>query len=1044
MIKQFIVAIFLLLASNTLLAAVGGRTIGGCIYSGNGSVSYVPGAEGEPIATYATDYAPSIDTPAIINAQVLVQDQDSGDLVVYGTMGLDASGSPDLNGNCWEATIPDTVISGIPDATDLIVMFSAPGHDLTSREFTYDEDGRFGHLGDFVHPTGPNVAAGALVEGQSRYVNGLQDAYLPAVADLQTANLLHYVFYDHFTNGADDGLDLDPPLNGVTVRVIDKDGVVVATQETGYLASLGGFTTADGVPYLGAMAYGYVYFEGLAAGDYTVLSDPTTVTQVDNPHMQLSIDHTGDICDTALYGYGNMDCNWYQVYTEEGGHAWEVSLISGSPGTEAGGYMIWHGFIEKIGQVGALTNPFNPMPVDLATAGSIRGHLVDADGNDPEEPFAQILSGRVPPTGATYEDGTLWNSNSNPDLGIINEVPVILPSDFLNYDILPNARIPNGIVAIYLMDGDNRKLVATTESLPIIYYNVPDPDSSGEFTFLNLPAGQYEMYTFDRDLVNVPIIGTGVDVIGDPDPTPVDIPHVLMPRFKARAMGFVKNDIEVVSGATVKVSFSEGSTEYGVQTNSNGWFLHDGLPETGVPGQVYVDIPDGATYRGKIITEEFQRIDPTDPGADADGLVFEFATHNSMSRLVQWWTLNYFVDIQVEDIPAGVGNVMGAVFNDNLAMGSWTGNGLWDDEEEALLSGQTVELLSWTGAVCVPTVVAVAESGVLNQSDVERIGLPPFWPYNETGGVFATPVTFDGSAPAAPAVGFYEFRDVVPGDYCVRVVPTAGFQATAAAPTVITVAGGQNNRVDLGAMASVPLSGVLEGGVFSGLGNLDPNPTSLLFEEAAAIINAPVGVYDHNGYLLGVAFQPDPNCHPYNTSTIYLCSSTVETFQSAEFGRRFAPGAHRYLGNDPAFPDSNIPTGLGGFVQGYDPSFDVMELVFSFNQAGVKSEAAWTPIAPAADSDGDGVDDSEDNCILEPNPEQYDSNEDGYGNICDADLNQDFIVNLSDFSLFRAAFGTTGPGLDADFNGDELVNLSDFSLFRSMFGSAPGPSGVAP
>jgi hypothetical protein len=52
----------------------------------------------------------------------------------------------------------------------------------------------------------------------------------------------------------------------------------------------------------------------------------------------------------------------------------------------------------------------------------------------------------------------------------------------------------------------------------------------------------------------------------------------------------------------------------------------------------------------------------------------------------------------------------------------------------------------------------------------------------------------------------------------------------------------------------------------------------------------------------------------------------------------------------------------------------------------------------------------------------------------------DLTVNLSDFSLFRASFGTPGP--DADFNGDGQVNLSDFSIFRSYFGRPPGPSCV--
>ena len=102
------------------------------------------------------------------------------------------------------------------------------------------------------------------------------------------------------------------------------------------------------------------------------------------------------------------------------------------------------------------------------------------------------------------------------------------------------------------------------------------------------------------------------------------------------------------------------------------------------------------------------------------------------------------------------------------------------------------------------------------------------------------------------------------------------------------------------------------------------------------------------------------------------------------------------------------------------------------------------------DTDSDGVVDNQDNCTLVPNgplaPDaggnsQLDTDGDGIGNICDADLiNTDGLntVNLSDYSQFRSAFGTPGP--DADFNGDGSVNLSDYSIFRASFGKAPGPS----
>ena len=92
-------------------------------------------------------------------------------------------------------------------------------------------------------------------------------------------------------------------------------------------------------------------------------------------------------------------------------------------------------------------------------------------------------------------------------------------------------------------------------------------------------------------------------------------------------------------------------------------------------------------------------------------------------------------------------------------------------------------------------------------------------------------------------------------------------------------------------------------------------------------------------------------------------------------------------------------------------------------------------------ADADNTLDYRDNCLLATNPNQRDTNGDGFGNICDADLDNDGQVSMSDFSLFRSAFGTASP--DADFNGDGSVNMSDYSSFRSAFGSAPGPSGIA-
>ncbi|MEM9387893.1 MAG: hypothetical protein AAGA68_22760 [Pseudomonadota bacterium] len=92
------------------------------------------------------------------------------------------------------------------------------------------------------------------------------------------------------------------------------------------------------------------------------------------------------------------------------------------------------------------------------------------------------------------------------------------------------------------------------------------------------------------------------------------------------------------------------------------------------------------------------------------------------------------------------------------------------------------------------------------------------------------------------------------------------------------------------------------------------------------------------------------------------------------------------------------------------------------------------------DIDDDGVSDVDDNCIERSNADQRDSNGDGYGNVCDADLTDDCVVNIQDWLAMRTVFGTDDA--DADLDGDGIVNIDDA---RALFGdrlSPPGPSGL--
>ncbi len=145
------------------------------------------------------------------------------------------------------------------------------------------------------------------------------------------------------------------------------------------------------------------------------------------------------------------------------------------------------------------------------------------------------------------------------------------------------------------------------------------------------------------------------------------------------------------------------------------------------------------------------------------------------------------------------------------------------------------------------------------------------------------------------------------------------------------------------------------------------------------------------------------------------------------------------------------------FLDSYgNPIFDAW---VTWGSGGVDLDAVGVINTSAQDSDGDHIVDYWDNCKKTANKEQYDTDGDGYGNMCDCDIDGDDggngIVDIADYTVFRAAYGSHGPkripgepgqpdtyidasenwNPDADFNGDNVVNAADFAIFRSRYGS---------
>ncbi len=99
--------------------------------------------------------------------------------------------------------------------------------------------------------------------------------------------------------------------------------------------------------------------------------------------------------------------------------------------------------------------------------------------------------------------------------------------------------------------------------------------------------------------------------------------------------------------------------------------------------------------------------------------------------------------------------------------------------------------------------------------------------------------------------------------------------------------------------------------------------------------------------------------------------------------------------------------------------------------------------ADSFDSDSDGFDDNSDNCTLVANADQRDTNGDGFGNLCDPDVNNNNIVDGQDFRFVRWAI-LNGGNPNADFDGDGNVDGTDIGILVDMAQQPPGPTGTDP
>lgn len=158
--------------------------------------------------------------------------------------------------------------------------------------------------------------------------------------------------------------------------------------------------------------------------------------------------------------------------------------------------------------------------------------------------------------------------------------------------------------------------------------------------------------------------------------------------------------------------------------------------------------------------------------------------------------------------------------------------------------------------------------------------------------------------------------------------------------------------------------------------------------------------------------------------------------------RRFVE-LHQFTGPNHANNEGIAVVPIGDCVEGVRDFFMTTDDGGADSLRWYREFSHGCPVC-GADGDGDEVCDTADNCLGTSNASQTDSDQDGYGNACDPDVNNDGVVGGPDFAFFRAAFGSRcgDPEYDpvADFNDDCVVGGPDFSVFAAHFGGGPGPS----
>ncbi len=145
---------------------------------------------------------------------------------------------------------------------------------------------------------------------------------------------------------------------------------------------------------------------------------------------------------------------------------------------------------------------------------------------------------------------------------------------------------------------------------------------------------------------------------------------------------------------------------------------------------------------------------------------------------------------------------------------------------------------------------------------------------------------------------------------------------------------------------------------------------------------------------------------------------------------------------------SGIATTSGG-CGGIDPSDGVDvpdEMYYSAAEYDV-DQVVTLKVNITPDWDKDGREDWQDNCVYYSNYGQVNTNDDDYGNACDADFNNDGEVDINDYIIFSQKFGCeVGDPCywdDVDIAPhDGVIDINDYFRFSELYGKSLEETGL--